>query len=193
MNRLGQTWELEIEPGQADLPAQVEADRGTIERFLDAARDFERAFEQFSSLAVPYDHPMRSQYESIYEHASRVRSTMQAIGSALGSVWTGAKRVFGVSGARSLALAGLGAAPVISWAAITGAIALLVAATNSMMQFIVNWRRAEAGEAPIPGTTGGGLSETLAGGASLVKWLVIGGIAVLVLPRVLDLLPKERR
>lgn len=162
---------------------------GIVERFMEAARRFRDAREQLLSLDVPPAAPEYVEFSRLLTWADSISGTMQAIESGLASAWTAGKRFFGLSGARKGALQGLSALPILGFAAVTGAIALLVAATNQMMTFVVNWRRVEAGESPVPGS-GGTMGETFAGASTLVKWVVFGAIVYFAAPAILKRLDK---
>lgn len=174
-----------------DLPLATDEPSGFIDgamsRLREAAAGFESAYAQLMDIGPQVvGTAAEGEWLSLRDNAERVRATLSALEQGTKSAFDYAKEVFGLSAVRNAArgrIAGLGVIPLLPIAAVTGAIALLVAATNSIMQFVVNWRRAEAGKNPV--SSGGGVADTVQAGASLVRWLIVGGVLYVAAPELL--------
>jgi hypothetical protein len=160
---------------------------GALQRLRDAQARFENAFFQMQQL--PPEAKADPEYIEVMDRAWELRDMMQSIAERASAAFAWAKSIFGLSGLRR----GLGVLPAVplTYAAITAAVALVIASANSMMQFVVNWRRAEEGKPPVPGS-GGGMGETLREASGLVKWLAIGAVIYYAAPPILRAIEKRR-
>ena len=174
--------ELQRESKRAHGYTVAEADPGTLARFAEAAANFSRTLAEFLALPIAPDDPQYAEYQALAYRARTVQATMEGVGGALRDAWNFAKQSVGLASARRGARGSLKAVPLVAIAAVTGAIALLIGMSNSMMQFIVNWRRADAGKAPVPGSDAPGPLGELSGA---LKWIVIGGVLWFALPPIL--------
>lgn len=193
-------------PYVGDLPTDPDAgDLSTWERFAQAAKRFQDAWNEFDALPIDANDPFYGEYLALHDRAGIAAETMQGIANAAGSVWNWAKQAVGLSGARRAVrgVAGLGVAPILTYAAITGAIALLIGVTNSMLKFIADYRRrqrvfeinverAQRGERPID-VPGAGEETTVFGDASkLAKWIALGFIVFYAAPPIVRALEKRK-
>jgi len=187
-----------------DAPALDSAEPGLIQRFQDAAARFQAAYAEFSGTA-PLTHDEAAEWGRIKSWADNVNATMQAIAGALAQGWDNAKSILGLSGARRSVkrLGRLGAVPLLGWAAITGAIAALLAVTNSMMSWLaknrrtqalfdVNLQRAQEGQAPVAVPGAGEPTTILEDVGELAKWIVLGLVIVYAAPPIIRALERSR-
>lgn len=165
---------------------------GILDKFRAAAARFSNAYSELRALDVPADAPEYGEWISLQNAAANIEGILSSVASGVSDAWNWVKSSVGLSGARRGArkLSRVGVIPVLALAAAGGAIALLVAATNNMMQFIVNWRRAESGKKPV---TTGDEGGAFGGLANLTKWVVIGGALYMILPQLMPELTRISR
>jgi len=184
----------------ADVPTDLPESGGgflgdALTRLREAEARFENAYFQLDSIGPAVqasgDAGALNEWASLKSHADMVREGLRSIASGASNAVDTFKAVFGLSAVRRIARRtsrrGMGAVPLLPAAAIVAAIGIVIAAANSMMQFVVNWRRAESGKSAVPGT-GGGVAESLAGASDLAKWLVLGALIYYAAPPLLKML-----
>jgi len=170
-----------------DLPLDDSAqDQGAIwnaiERLKRAGADFAEKYVAFVRAGDEINESQTggewaSDFAALKSRADYVRGTIEGIAATVDSVTGWGKRVFGLNGVGVLPLI------PISYAAVAGAVAVVIAVGNSMYQFTVNWNRAKAGLAPVaPG------ASIFSDGANLVKWVIAAGVLYYAAPEIMRVL-----
>jgi hypothetical protein len=163
-------------------PGEQSATWAAIDRLKAAGADFAAKYQTFMAAgdeiveAQPGGNWL-AEWGAIRQNADYVRSIIQGVADTVDGVTGWGRKVFGLDGMKALPLI------PITYAAVAGAVAIVLASANSMYQFTVNWNRAKAGLAPVVGGT-----SLLSEGSNLVKWLIAAGVLYYAAPEIMRVL-----
>lgn len=165
-----------------------------VNRLKTAAAQFSGAYYQFTNIPEIYRSPT---WQDVKNKADSVQGTIATLTSAIDTAYRWLSSAFGVSGLGSLGIA-VPAVPWLTVAAIGAAISAIMATYSFMIEELnksaykkqlmdLNVQRVEQGLEPLDLTQLSTTGPTIFGdAASLTKWLVIGGAAIFLLPKILE-------
>lgn len=172
-----------------DLPLDAGADGQTqsvVDRIRSAAQEFARTYRSFqANQADAIALGLEGEYGVLADRALTAQSYIQQVADAVQGAWGWTKQVFGLAGAR------LGILPAIpiAYVALAGILAWIVSVTTDMVRFNHRVAALRAGVDPEDLDAGGGTTGDM---ASLLKWGVIGIVAAIALPPLLQAMNSRR-
>jgi len=161
-----------------------------VNRLKNSATQFMTAYNQFIAIPVEYRSPTWGETKS---RADNVKAIISTFTGAIDATYKWLANAFGLSG--------LGALPVAPWltvAAIGGAISAIMVAYSYMVEELnksaykkqlmtINAGRVEQGLEPLDLTELTRTGPTTVGDfATMAKWIVIGGAAIFIVPKLLE-------
>lgn len=170
---------------------------GAADRLKTAAAQFQTIYAQFVAIPVKY---RSNNWQSIYSQANTVKNTISAFTGAIDTAYNWLRSAFGLQGLGQLGLI-VPAVPWLSVAAVGAAVTAIMAVIPYMVREVneasykaeldaINIQRIKDGQAPLDYYRPE--SPTIFGDVKdLAKWVVIGGAALYVLPRVLEYWKKQ--
>lgn len=165
-----------------------------VQRLRDAAEKFSAVYNQFISIPVEYRSPT---WEETKNRADNVRGVIQTFTNAIDIAYGWLKSAFGLSGFGQLG-AIIPAVPWLTVASIGGAISAIMVAYSYMVEELnksaykkqlmeQNIIRIQKGLEPLDLTELMQTGPSIFGDtAALVKWAVIGGAAIFIVPKILE-------
>lgn len=169
-----------VYPDQIVVPADPPT-LDAVDRMRRAAAEFSMAYANFfSSRADAVAAGLGDEWAALNERATTAQGYISQVADAVSGAWGWAKSVFGLAGLR---LGFLPALP-IAYAVLAAAIAWVVSVTADLIKFNQKLNAVKAGTAPQSVLTSD--SSITGDMTSLIKWGIVGVLAITVLPRVLD-------
>jgi hypothetical protein len=165
-----------------------------VERLRTAATQFSGAYSQFVNIPVEYRSPT---WADTKQRADTVKGIISTFTGAIDSAYKWLSSAFGLSGLGQLGLL-VPAVPWLTVAAVGGAISAIMVSYSYMIEELnksaykkqlmtVNAQRIEQGLEPLDLTQLTQTGPTIFGEAgSLVKWVVIGGAALFIVPKLIE-------
>lgn len=165
-----------------------------VTRLRNAAGQFMSAYSQFVNIPYEYRSPT---WQDVKNKADNVKNTISMITGAIDTAYQWLAGAFGVSGLGSLGLV-VPAVPWLTVAAVGAAISAIMATYSYMIEELnksaykkqlmdMNVKRVEQGLEPLDLSKMTYSSPTIFGdAANMTKWLVIGGAALFIVPKLIE-------
>lgn len=168
------------------------------DRLKTAAAQFQNIYSQFIAIPVKY---RSNNWQSVYNQANTVKNTISAFTGAIDTAYNWLRSAFGLQGLGQLGII-IPAVPWLSVAAVGAAVTAIMAVIPYMVREIneasykaeldaINIQRIKDGQAPLDYYRPE--SPTIFGDVKdLAKWVVIGGAAFFIVPKLLEQIKKGR-
>lgn len=175
-----------------DILDNIEAGfSAAVQRLRNAAAQFSGAYSQFIAIPTEYRSPT---WQATKDKADTVKTVISTFTGAIDTAYNWVSSAFGLSGMGALSL--IPAVPWLTVAAIGGAISAIMVTYSYMVEELnksaykkqlmdANVQRVNQGLEPLDLTQLN--TPTIFGdAATLAKWVVVGGVALFMVPKLLE-------